>query len=63
MPYCEMSGCEDEQVVPGPSAAAKPIQLSAVQIAKELEKEHQTLTELRSLVQQQLKVLQVRVYT
>ena len=56
-----MSGCEEEPVVPGPSAAAKPVQLSAVRIAKELEKEHQTLVQLRSLVQQQLRVLQVRV--
>ena len=53
-----MSGCEDES---GPSTAAKQVQISAVQTAKKLEKENQTLLQLRSLVEQQLKVLQVRV--
>lgn len=56
--YYEMSGCEDES---GPSAAAKQVQISVVWTAKKLEKEHQMLLQLRSLVEQQLKVLQVRM--
>ena len=58
--YYEMSGCEDESAASGLSAAAKQVRDSAVQTAKKLEKEHQTLLQLRSLVEQQLRVLQVR---
>ena len=51
-----MSGCREES---GPSVAAKPDQLSSDRIAKELDNEHTKLVQLRSLVQQQLRVLQV----
>ena len=59
-----MSGYEDESAVPGPSVAlaAKQVHDSAVRTAKKLENEHQTLLQLRSLVEQQLRVLQVRVF-
>ena len=55
----EMSGWEDESAMLGQSTAAKQVQDSAVRTTKKLEKEHQTLLHLRSLVDQQLRVLQV----
>ena len=56
-----MNGCEDETAASGfgLTAAAKQVRDSAVRTAKKLEKEHQTLLQLRSLVEQQLRVLQV----
>ena len=58
--YYEMNGYEDETAASGLTAAAKQVRDSAVRTAKKLEKEHQTLLQLRSLVEQQLRVLQVR---
>ena len=56
-------GCGPYREVSGPSTAAvkPPKKLCSEQIVTELEKEHRTLVQLRSAVQQQLKVLQVRL--